>query len=253
MAVSQLNQNISESIDVLNEKYGFKADQVSEALELAIDTTKNYLHRKKIERGGSKAKSKRIPYFQYFLDKILENGIFPTELIISAIPVMGEQSFYTFIKEKYKEPEDTVLYIIDSSVEKFAANRLDINFENLFTNTFGPVSEESLTMASQQDPQLLADLIAHGSLQNYTKAVAVAKLGLSVDDTFIGFLRTLAMNQKSYLVREGAYKALANYFFEDSKKYSFLVEEFQKALKNETGPGVRKQINNLIEVMEDFR
>jgi hypothetical protein len=248
MSAVQLKQEVEKIFS-----FGWNSKSVSDYLDVREGTLIDVLHRKNRVQQGSKSKTIRITYFRIFLEKISASGVFPTHDLVDSIPVMGERSFSTFIKEFYSKEEQLVIYIINESVEKFVSSRLALDFVGLFKEKFGGViNEKTLTNAAMKEPQFLADFITQGNIKNFTKALAVSKLGLAGNDTFLGLLRSLTRDS-SPLVREGAYKALAEYFFNDEEKYSFIYEEFKAALENETGDGVKKQIVSLMKVMEMYK
>ena len=80
----------------------------------------------------------------------------------------------------------------------------------------------------------------------------MSKLGLAVNDNFLGLIKSLTRDP-SPLVREGAYKALSEYFLADEAKYVDLYQFFKESLETETGEGVKKQIASLLSVMEMYQ
>jgi hypothetical protein len=232
---------------------GWNAKSVSDYLDVTEGTLHDVLHRNKRAQLGSRSKTIRITYFRIFLEKLFANGLFPTRELVDSVPVMGERSFSTFIKEFYSKEEQLVTYIINESVDKFLSNRFSLDFVALFKEKFGGViNEKTLTQAALKEPQFLADFITQGKIKNFTKALALSKLGLAGDDTFLGLIKSLILDP-SPLVREGAYQALAEYFLNDEDKYSYLYEDFKNALETETGEGVKKQIVSLMKVMEMYK
>lgn len=244
---------LKEEVEVI-QKLGWNIENVSSYLDVGVATLNDVLHRSKRPAAKrSKSKTVRITYFRIFLEKISASGAFPTHELVDSIPVMGERNFSTFIKEFYASEEKMVVHIINESVEKFVSNRLAIDFVSLFKERFGGmVNEKTLTKAAMEDPQFLADFITQGKIKNFTRALAVSKLGLSLDDKFLGLIKSFTRDS-SPLVREGAFKALAEYFFEDEEKYSGLYKEFKEALENEAGEGVRKQIASLLSLMDMYK
>jgi hypothetical protein len=249
MSALQLRQEVEKICN-----FGWNIKNVSSYLDVKEGTLNDVLHRKKrTQVKGSKSKTIRITYFRIFLEKISESGAFPTLDLVNSIPVMGERTFSTFIKEFYANEERLVLHIIYESVEKFKSNRLAIDFIKNFKEKFdGVVNESTLTKAAMDNPQFLADFITQGKIKNFTKALAVSKLGLAVNDNFLGLIKSLTRDT-SPLVREGAYKALSEYFLADEEKYADLFQYFKDALEIETGEGVKKQIASLLSVMEMYK
>ena len=235
-------------------RFGWDVKNVSSYLDVKVGTLKDVLHRKKrAEPKGSKSKTVRITYFRIFLEKISASGAFPTHELVDSIPVMGERNFSTFIKEFYAKEEQLIIHIINESVAKFISNRLAIDFVAQFKEKFGGViNERTLTTAALEAPQFLADFITQGKIKNFTKALAVSKLGLTANDNFLGLI-TSVTRDPSPLVREGAYKALSEYFLNDEEKYSYLYQDFKSALETESGDGVKKQIASLMKVMEMYK
>lgn len=248
MSAVQLRQEVEKIFS-----FGWNSKTVSHYLDVKEGTLNDVLHRKKRAQLGSKSKTIRITYFRIFLEKLFDNGLFPTIDLVESVPVMGERSFSTFIKEFYSTEEQLVIHIITESVNKFVSNRLAVDFVSEFKERFGgAINEKTLTSAAMENPQFLADFITQGKIKNFTKALAVSKLGLSVNDNYLGLIKALTRDE-SPLVREGAYKALAEYFFEDEQKYSYLYDDFKAALEKEKGEGVKKQIASLLNVMEMYK
>lgn len=232
------------------QKFGWDIDRVSSYLDLNSETIKDLVSRSpKTKEKSSKTKSIKIHYFRIFLEEVSQTGAYPSLDLVVSIPVMEEKSFSKFIDEHYSDNTNLVVHIIRDAVKRFAANRLAKDYVGEFKNKYGMINEESLAKAALEEPQFLADFITQGKIKNFTKALATSKLGLSLNDDFIGLLKTLSVDT-SALVREGAYQALAYYFIENPEKYASLYSYFVEGLKKETGDGVKKTISSLIRVMD---
>ena len=154
--------------------FGWNSESVSEYLDVKVGTLNDVLHRKRRAQLVSKSKSIRITYFRIFLERLFTRGVFPTHDLVESIPVMGERSFSTFIKEFYSIEEKVVIHIINESVDKFLSNRLTLDFVELFKEKFGGViNERTLTEGAKEDPQFLADFITQGKIKNFTTYITV--------------------------------------------------------------------------------
>jgi len=118
-----------------------------------------------------------------------------------------------------------------------------MDYVKLFEKRFGPnINETTLAKAVQEDPLWLEIFISFGNINRLTKAYALCALGETRDDRFIPTLKEYAINDKEPLVREGAFIGLSDY--RDNKE---LLVFFNDSLKQESSPGVKEQIENLLE------
>jgi len=252
MSANAIKMNIRDDVKKIREDYGWDLNYISSRLDIKENTLEDILYRNKETNITSKSKTIRVHFLRVFLDKINDSGDFPTPKLVSSIPVMSGRDFFSFVREFYKKENELILYIIETSIKDFISNKIDIDYIQEFKKKFeGVINDETLTLAVKENPEFLANFINHGKVKNLTKALAVAKLGLIANDNYLGMIKSFTKDN-SPLVREGAYKALAEYFIEDPEKHQDLYKFFKNALNEKDGEGVKRQIKSLLDVMEMY-
>jgi len=250
--MSAIKLNIKEDVKKIREDYGWGLKCVSERLGVKVNTLEDILYRDNESSLTSKSKTLRVHFLRIFLDRINESGDFPTLQLVSSIPVMKDRDFFSFVRDYYKEETEIVMHIIESAISDFAANKINIDYVTEFKKRFGgAVNDKTLAKAAKENPEFLANFISHGKIKNLTKAVAIAKLGLMADENYLGMIKSYTKDA-SPLVREGAYKALSEYFIEEPEKHERIYKDFKQALKEKEGEGVKRQIKSLLDLMEVY-
>lgn len=246
-----MKTSVKDDIKVIS-GFGWNNDLTAKYLRMSTHTLEDASHRNRPETNLGRTPMRKVPFFRHFLEDISKGGLRPTKKIVDSITIMPGMDFSSFIEQYYAKEEKLVIGIIDLSVEKFLARRRVVDYVEEFKSRFGGVvGEASITEAAVKDPQFLSEFIAHGQMNNTTRAIALSKLGLALDESLLGFIKAYAKDPSS-LVREGAFQGLAEYYFDDEKKYSHLLAFFKSSLREEKAEGVQKQIANLIRAMEDF-
>jgi hypothetical protein len=230
---------------------GWDADQTAAYLSISRETLTS-INRKGIASSTTTSKTKKLTFFRRFLSELADGGFIPNQELVNSIFIIPGKTFASFIDEHYKIKDEVVDHLIDMSVSKFVSSRLRIDYVSEFETKFGDVTEGNLSRAATENPQFLAEFAVHAEIKPLTRAIALSKLGTSLDDSFIGFLKTQTKHELP-LVREGAFQGLAHYYFDDEYAYEDLLPFFRNALQAEPGEGVKSQIRGLIEAMEFYR
>lgn len=225
-------------------------DTIAEYIDTTTDSLKQDLVRK--AKAAKKAssdtpKKRKINLFDIYLDMLQEYQVLIPKGL-KDIEVMDNVHFREFLKEFNKTNEKIAIELFKNAIQKYRQDHIKKDHVAIFKEKFGSLSEDSFDRASEESPDLLVNLIQHGEISPFLKGLALDSLSIGARDEYIGFIKSF-LDAESPFLREGAYLALYEYYDSDREKYSDLKSLFSEALKEEEGPGVREQIEELYYLM----
>lgn len=231
-------------------KTGVLIDTIAEYIETTSDSLKQDLARKakSTKKASSNTPKKRkINLFDIYLKMLLENKVLISKGL-KDIEVMDNVHFGKFLKEYNDINEKIAMELFKNAIEKYRQEHIQKDHVAIFKDKFGNLSEQSFEQASKESPYLLVNLIQHGEISPFLKGLALDSLSVGARAEYLGFIKSF-LDAESPFLREGAYLALYEYYDSDREKYPDLKLLFSSALKEEEGPGVREQIEELLYLM----
>lgn len=115
-----------------------------------------------------------------------------------------------------------------------------------FRKIYTYINDETLSLAAQENPNLLLQLMTSLNLKESTRACILMALGESPKMEYFDYILSFKDNS-SPLIREAAFMSITGYFTDDQISFDKIKNILDEGLKSETHPGVIRQINNLLE------
>jgi len=231
-------------------RIGVPIDTIAKYIETTSDSLKQDLVRKAKptkKTSNNTPKKRKINLFDIYL-KMLQKYKILIPNGLKDIEVMDNVHFGEFLKKYNDINEKIAIELFKNAIEKYRQEYIQKDHDAIFKEKFGNLSEKSFEQASKESPYLLVNLIQHGQMSPFLKGLALDSLSVGARDEYLGFIKSF-LDAESPFLREGAYLALYEYYDSDREKYSDLKSLFSSALKEEEGPGVREQIEELLYLM----
>lgn len=116
-----------------------------------------------------------------------------------------------------------------------------------FLDKYRYLNDETLAKAAVDDPDILVELIEDANLRSSTRGDVLEHLSVGARAEYFDYIKGKSNAHEPH-IRESAFIALYEYYDTDPQAYD-VRSYFAKALESESAPGVRAQIESLLEEM----
>jgi len=214
-------------------------------LEISEPTLRKY----RKDNGGKKVRNSEprmkliVLYFTLNLAK--EKGYKNTFEAIKEIFVK-ETPLLKFINENASE--NLIIIVIEQALSSQLAVKSKMNPIDEYREKYQYLNEDTLSIATEKNPELLKELVEDTELRPSTRADVLEALSVGGREDYFEFVKSKIVESAPH-IREAAYNGLYEYYDSD-QKYSFLKEIFQENLQEEKAEGVRATVTSLLEEMQ---
>lgn len=241
-----INENISDkelihritSRDEISEVDLMKEFQISESF-IRKYKKNNFAsnHRTSLQR-------KKLLILEFSLSFLEERGSKqPLSLLrsvcIDAIPILR------FINNYAKDESIliSIKQVLKSKIVEAPTNAIE-----RYRSKYTYLNDDTLAIATQDDPELLRELVDDKELRPSTRGDILEALARGARPEYYEFLKSKCDATAPH-IREAAFIGLYEYFDSDPEKYA-LLDLFASKLESETAIGVKATLANLLEEME---
>jgi len=180
-------------------------------------------------------------------------------LSLNHVKDRGYADAFTVIKNLSIDETPFLSYISNNATEKLLQNvleqtiKLEVPFKSAvkpldkFREKYDHLNDDTLSIATQDDPELLLELIDDTSLRPSTRGDIIQALAIGARNKYLPTIKDQLNNTAPHL-REAAIIGLYEYY-DSGDKYSYLKDLFKDKLSNETAEGVKRTITELLEEM----
>ena len=158
-------------------------------------------------------------------------------------------SLIWIIKAYSKSGSELVTKIIDEVIEKEL--KLEVQRKSAVTSfreQYNYLNEETISIASKENPKLLIELLDDDSLQPSTRASILEAIAIGAREDYFNLVRSKLKDSSPHL-REAAVISLLEYYNQDHVKYGSLVNEIEEYMKAESAAGVKLTFKEILEQM----
>ena len=181
------------------------------------------------------------------------------EFSLSFLEQQGLSHPFDFLKQAYIDETPLLQFINDfakdqsiiisiKQVLKSKVNETKSKAIVRYRDKYKHLNDETLAIATQEEPELLKELIEDKELRPTTRGDILESLAVGARAEYFDYLISKC-EETSPHIREAAFNGLYEYFDTDPKYYD-LKSMFAQKLESETAEGVRLTLKNLMEEMQ---
>jgi hypothetical protein len=241
---SSLPENISdqELINRITSRNVTEFDLMKE-FQISDSALRKYKKNNQLSKGRISEPRKKLLLLEFSLAFLEKKGlsdpfVFLKDAYVDEVPLLK------FINDYAKDRSIfiSIKQVLNSKVGEVKTNALD-----RYRAKYKFLNDETLVVASKQDPELLKELIEDKELRPSTRADILEALAVGARDDYFNYLLSKC-EETSPHIREAAFNGLYEYFVADPKYYS-LMDHFSEKFKSESAAGVKITLKNLMEEM----
>ncbi len=187
----------------------------------------------------------KLIVLDYTLDFLAKRGMHNPFNFLKGIFIKGTP-LLKFINEYAKDV--LVIIVIEEVLKSKVKQAIGTKPLDRYREKYEYLNNETLSVASDDDPELLKELIEDKELRPSTRGDILEALAVGAKREYFEYIKS-KINETAPHVREAAFLGLYEYF-DNSSDYAFLKNIFREKLEKEQAEGVQKTISDLLEEMQ---